>query len=172
MLWVLICTVHFTVCYFYVTHEFQSESTLYSLPECQGTPCRHKAGTIFSKQAPYLKFKWQCQDSNPQPFSRKRTLNHLTKLSFFKKRPLGRLRTKWLWVRILLLSLTLQILRLLQAKSSLTFRQTIECRFTLTLVCDMIIIYNLWNIVFQNTFSKHSTSSTHLPKTKVQVAKV
>ena len=27
------------VCYYHVTYEFQSESTLYSLPECQGTPC-------------------------------------------------------------------------------------------------------------------------------------
>ena len=42
-------------------YEFQSESTLYSLPECQGTPC--------SKQAPYLTFKWQQLDSNPQPLS-------------------------------------------------------------------------------------------------------
>ena len=37
------------LCYYPVTYGFQSESTLYSLPECQGTPC--------SKQAPYLKFK-------------------------------------------------------------------------------------------------------------------
>ena len=102
---------------------------------------------------------------------RKQTHNHLAKLAFFKKRPLGRLRTKWLWVQTPLPSLKLQILRLLQARSSLTFKQTIECRFTLKLVCDLIIIYNLWNIVFQNTFSKHSTSSTHLPKTKVKVAK-
>ena len=36
------------VCYCRVTHEFQSESTLYSLPECQGTP--------YLKQVPYLKF--------------------------------------------------------------------------------------------------------------------
>ena len=43
--------VHLTVCYYHVTYEFQSESSLYSLPECQGTPC--------SKQGPYLKFKWQ-----------------------------------------------------------------------------------------------------------------
>ena len=28
-----------TVCYYHVTYEFQSESTLYNLPECQGTPC-------------------------------------------------------------------------------------------------------------------------------------
>ena len=26
-----------TVCYYHVTYEFQSESTLYSLPECQET---------------------------------------------------------------------------------------------------------------------------------------
>ena len=38
-----------SVCYYHVTYEVQSESTLYSLPECQGTPCW--------KQAPYLKFK-------------------------------------------------------------------------------------------------------------------
>ena len=38
-----------TVCYYHVTYKFQSESTLYSLPECLGTP--------YSKQAPYLKFK-------------------------------------------------------------------------------------------------------------------
>ena len=44
-----------------VTYEFQSEFTLYSLPECQGIPCL--------KQAPYLKFKWQQRDSNPQPLS-------------------------------------------------------------------------------------------------------
>ena len=39
VLWALICTVHLTVCYYHITYEFQSESTLYSLPECQGTPC-------------------------------------------------------------------------------------------------------------------------------------
>ena len=38
-----------TVRYYHITCEFQSESTLYSLPECQKTPC--------SKQAPYLKLK-------------------------------------------------------------------------------------------------------------------
>ena len=53
------------------------------------------------------------------------------------------LQTKWLWVRILLLSLKLQIWHLIWARSSLTFRQTIECRFTLKLVCDMMITYNL-----------------------------
>ena len=50
-----------TECYYHVTHEFHSESTLYNLPECQGT--------AFSKQAPYLIFKWQQQESKPQQLS-------------------------------------------------------------------------------------------------------
>ena len=53
-----------------------------------------------------------------------------------------RLRTKWLWVRVPLPSLKLQIWRLLRARSSLTFKQTIECRFTLKLTHDMIITYS------------------------------
>ena len=47
-----------TVCYYHVTYEFQSESTLYSLPECQGTN--------YSKQAPYLNFKRKQRESNSQ----------------------------------------------------------------------------------------------------------
>ena len=53
------------------------------------------------------------------------------------------LRSKWLWVRIPLLSLKLQIWQLPQARSSLTFRQTIECGFPLKLVRGMIITYRL-----------------------------
>ena len=54
--------VTLTVCYYYhVTYEFQSESTLYILPECQGIPCLI--------QLPYLKFMWQQRDSNPQRVS-------------------------------------------------------------------------------------------------------
>ena len=52
------------------------------------------------------------------------------------------LRLKWLWVQILLLSLKLQIWCLLRARSSLTFRKTIECGFTLKFVYDMIITYS------------------------------
>ena len=37
------------ICYYHATNEFQSEPTIYNLPECQGTP--------FSKQGSYLKFK-------------------------------------------------------------------------------------------------------------------
>ena len=50
-----------------------------------------------------------------------------------------RLQIKLLGVQIPLLSPRLQIWHLLQKRSSLTFRQTMECRFTLKLVRDMII---------------------------------
>ena len=53
--------MYLNVCYYRITHEFQSEPTLYSLSECQGTPC--------SKQAPYLKCNWQQRDSNSEPLS-------------------------------------------------------------------------------------------------------
>ena len=46
-------------------------------------------------------------------------------------------RTKWLWVPVQLQSLKLQISRLLWARSSLTFRKIIECRFTLKRIRDM-----------------------------------
>ena len=75
---------------------------------------------------------------------RKRTLNHLAKLASLAKWLSVCLQTKWLWVRILFLSLKLQIGRLLLAMSSLTFRQTIEYGFTLKLVRDMIITYSHW----------------------------
>ena len=57
--------------------------------------------------------------------------------------------------RISLLSLKLQIWRLLLARSSLAFRQTIECRFTLKLVRDMIITCNQMHRTDQN--SQHSS---------------
>ena len=53
-----------------------------------------------------------------------------------------RLRARWLWIRISLLWLKLQIWHLLETRSSLSFRQTIKCRFTLKLLGDMIIIYS------------------------------
>ena len=81
---------------------------------------------------------------------RKQTLNHLAKLASLTKWLSVRLRTKCLWVRIPLLSLKLQIWPLLRARSSLTFRQTIECRLTLKLVLGMIIIYS--QIISSNIF--------------------
>ena len=53
----LICLEGLTVCYFHSTYEFQSESTLYSFPECQGTPG--------SKQVPYLKLS-DCNEIRTQ----------------------------------------------------------------------------------------------------------
>ena len=67
-----------------------------------------------------------------------RTYNHLV-----CKWTLNHLQTKWLWVQIPLLSLKLQISRLFRTKSSLTFRQLLECGFTLKCVRDMIITYSL-----------------------------
>ena len=56
---------------------------------------------------------------------RKRTLNHLAKLASLVKWLNVRLRTKWVWFRVQLQSLKLQISRLLRARSSLTFRQLV-----------------------------------------------
>ena len=50
-----------TVSYYHLTYKFQSESTVYSLAECQGPLC--------SKQSRYIKFKWQQRNSNLQPLS-------------------------------------------------------------------------------------------------------
>ena len=49
-----------TVCYYHIMYEFQSESTLYSLPECQGTPARSR-----------------CHIWNLSDYNRIRTHNHL-----------------------------------------------------------------------------------------------
>ena len=62
-------------------------------------------------------------------------LNHLVSLTKYLS---VHLRTKWLWVRIPLLSLKFQIWRLLRARTSLTFRKAIKCSFTLKLVRKMI----------------------------------
>ena len=61
-------------------------------------------------------------------------LNHMTILVKWLN---VRLWTKWLWVRIPLLSLKRQICCLLWVWSSLTFRKNIECGLTLNLVYDM-----------------------------------
>ena len=46
-----------TVCCYHVKYESQSESTLYSLPECQGNPCA------------ISEVKKHQRDSNLQPLS-------------------------------------------------------------------------------------------------------
>ena len=114
-----------------------------------------------------MKFKWQQRGSNPQPLSSQTNTQPFSQTSlmvelcceylsvqciwlcyyvimYFIKWSSVRLRTKCLWVQIPLLSLKLQRWRLLRARSSLAFRQTIECRFTLKLVFDMLITYRLF----------------------------
>ena len=51
------------------------------------------------------------------------------------------LQTKWLWVRIRLLSLKLQTTRLFPARSSLTFRQLYSADFTMNCIQDMTLTY-------------------------------
>ena len=63
--------------------------------------------------------------------------------------------TKWLCIQIMLLSLRLQIWHLLWARSFLIFRQTIECRCSLNLVQDMIIIYSQMHC--KDKYSEHSS---------------
>ena len=53
------------------------------------------------------------------------------------------LRTKWLSVRISSLLFKIQIWRLQRARSSLTFRKTIDCGFTPKLVRNIRITYSL-----------------------------
>ena len=60
-------------------------------------------------------------------------LNHLTSLAKWLS---VLLQTKWLWVRIPLLSLKLQISRLFWVRI-IDIQATTECRFTLKRVCDM-----------------------------------
>ena len=58
-----------------------------------------------------------------------------------------RLRTKWLWVRVQLQSLKLQIPRLFRERNSfLDIQATIECGFTLKRVRDMIRTYSVFNL--------------------------
>ena len=66
-----------------------------------------------------------------------------------------RLWIKWLWVRIPLQSFKLQIWCLLQARSSLIFRQTMECRFTLNLAGDKIVTYSQMHRT--DTYSQRSS---------------
>ena len=131
-MWGLICKVHLNVCYYHVTYKFQSESSLLSLPECQGTFC--------PKQEPYLKFKWYQRDTNPHKhLVRKGILNHLAKLAVrvfvFEQSGCG--------FKIRCCHLNFRYGAMLWAWISLTFRQTIENRFTPKLVCGMIIPFFL-----------------------------
>ena len=77
-----------------------------------------------------------------------RTLNDLASLAKWLS---VQLRTKWLWAWLPLLSLKLQIWHLIRARRFLTFRQTIECGFTLKLIRDMIITCRQSKIVTESS---------------------
>ena len=73
-------------------------------------------------------------------------------------------QTKWLWVRVPLMSLKRQMLCPFQAKSSLIFRQlTIERRFTLKRGRDMIITYNNKNLRQVSFYRTHHGENKVLP---------
>ena len=78
-----------------------------------------------------------------------------------------RLQTKWLWVRVPLQSLKLHLnSRLFRARSSLTFKATIECAFTLKSVRDMLRTYSQinWSIRLKKEGFLHLDSL--IPKIK------
>ena len=73
VLWVLICTVHLIVCFYHVSYEFESESTLYSFLNVKQLP------------APSRRHIWRLSDYNGTPTHNHLVLkgirNHLAKLA-------------------------------------------------------------------------------------------
>ena len=73
VLWVLICMVHLIVCFYHVTYEFESESTLYSWMNVKELLARSR------------RHIWRLSDCNGtrthNHLVRKGTLNHLAKLA-------------------------------------------------------------------------------------------
>ena len=136
-----------TVCYYHVTYAFQSECTLclnvkghldrnrhhiWNLSDSneiwtQNHLVRERTLNYLAKLAKWLSCvvsnhlynAFGCMSCSIQ------ISTHNTAQSFghLPKRFSAHLWTKWLWVRISLLSLKLQIWRLLRARSCLTFRQ-------------------------------------------------
>ena len=90
--------------------------------------------------------KWTCQkrDSNPQPL---------------------RLRIKWLGVRIALLSLKLQIWRLLRERRSLTLRQNIQSKtytHNLPKLNKIARDYQIWSMIWKS----YNTIDMNFPSIK------
>ena len=72
VLWVLICTVHLTVCSYHVTYAFQIESTFYSCLNVKELLAQNRRD-IWSLS--------DCNGTRSHSYSfRKRALNHLAKL--------------------------------------------------------------------------------------------
>ena len=133
------------VCYC-VTYEFQSESTFYSCLNVKELLAwsRHNISSLSDSNGIWT------HNHLVRKQVRKWTLNHLVKLAKW----LSCVVSTYQYGVIPLLSLKLQLWCLLWAKSSLTFRQTIECRFTLKFVCDMITYSQIHRA---DKYSKHSS---------------
>ena len=139
---------HLTVCYYHVKYKFQSESTLYSFPACQVTPC--------SKQVPYRKFKWQQQDLNPQPLSLYTNTQPFSQIGQMIELCCEYLLVWCIWLYVIIMSYAWKFLEQgVRARSSLTFRQTIERRFTLKLVRDVRITYSQMH--HTDKYSQHNS---------------
>ena len=126
-MWVLICTVHLTVCSYHVTYTLQSESTVYSYLNVK---------ELFALSRCEI---WRLRDCNwtrtHNHLVHKQALNHLAKLakwlscivSTYLYGAFGCIRVSPLYSCLNVKALLkLQISRLLRARSSLTFRQTME----------------------------------------------
>ena len=133
---VLVCTVLFD-CMFLSYHIRVTECirTL-QLPECQGTP--------HSKQAPHLKFTWQQQDSNPQPFgfpTKTQPFNQFARVFIYKLSGCGfKSRCCHLNFRY----------RTCLSNEFLEIQAVIECRFTLKRGLDMIKLRKKVTFTFVN----------------------
>ena len=93
-----VSTAHLTVCYYHFIYEFQSESTLHILPECEVTPC--------SKQTPYMKFKWEQRDSNQQPLITKTNTQNFRKTGQMSEECCDHFSVQWIWLYVIIMSRT------------------------------------------------------------------
>ena len=164
-MWALISTADLTVSYYHVTYVFQSESKLYSFLNFKKVLAQNRHNI------------WALSDSNngirpDDHLIHKRTLHHLAKLTKWlrcgvrtyqsvllenlSKRLSGCLRTKWLWVRIPLLSCKLQISCLFWARRFLTFRQKLSVR------CIWQVCLNVWNFFNELSSCGFESGCRHL----------
>ena len=119
--------------------QVRSSLTFRQTVECRFTETRTWYDKNMQSNVPYISF-----------FTTQ--VNHLASVA---KWFCVHLSTKWLWFWVPLLSLKPQIWRLLQARNYLIFRQTVDFRFTLKLVRDMIITYSQMHRT--DKYSQHSS---------------
>ena len=138
-------SINLTACAYHVTYAFQSKSTLcsclnvkeliawnrreiWSLSDCNkirthNQLVRKRTLNHLAKQAIFFNFKWLSCVVSTYMYGASDCMCLSCHVRLSKCLLIVGLRTKWLWVRVSLQSLKLQISRLFRAKSSLTFRQ-------------------------------------------------